>query len=79
MVVLHWPKLFEGLICPSGDKERNGWGGGYGCGYGFTGGGEGGGIFQGKGAGHGNGQIAGDGTGCSLDGDSHGGGGNTFV
>ena len=43
MVVLHWPKLFDGLVCPQGrldydgygDGEGDGEGDGYGDGYGY--------------------------------------------
>jgi hypothetical protein len=77
MTVLHWPKLFEGLICPDGDVERNGWGAGYG--YSFSGGGDGSGVWAGRGSGEGNGLIVGDGRGCSIDGDNYGGGENTFI
>ena len=74
MVVLHWPKLFGGLVCPAGDAEINGWGLGYG--YSFSGGGEGGGNYHRRGSGWGNGQLIGNGWGCSEGGGSDGNGEN---
>ncbi len=32
--VLHWPKLFEGQVCPEGEPAYNGRGSGYGYGNG---------------------------------------------
>ena len=48
--VLHWPKLFDGLVCPRGEPALNGSGDGDGWGYGDSWGNESG---DGEGCGYG--------------------------
>jgi hypothetical protein len=56
MVVLHWPKLFEGMVSADGKRARNGWG--YGWRIGRV---DGSGYGSGHGSGYGSGRGYGGG------------------